>query len=78
MIFIFIHSLKYINIFFNFIHEVRQKIFVCFTVRHEPKEFENHWVKALNRIARWGKLNNNAAVNNVITATKCVLIINST
>jgi hypothetical protein len=33
---IFIHSLKYINIF-NFVHEVRQKVFICFTVLREPR-----------------------------------------
>jgi hypothetical protein len=32
MIFIFIQILKYIYIFFNFLHEVRQKISVYFTV----------------------------------------------
>jgi hypothetical protein len=40
MIFIFIHSLKYIYIF-NFVHKVRQKIVLCFTVRREPKRFED-------------------------------------
>jgi hypothetical protein len=39
---IFIHSLKYINIFSNFVHEVRQEISICFTVRCEPNKFENH------------------------------------
>jgi hypothetical protein len=33
---IYVRSLKYTDIF-NFVHEVRQKIFIYFTVRREPK-----------------------------------------
>jgi hypothetical protein len=35
---------------FNFVHEVRQKMFIYFTVRREPKTFENHWHRVLNKI----------------------------
>jgi hypothetical protein len=26
---------------------MRQKIYVCFTVRHEPKKVENHWLRVM-------------------------------
>jgi hypothetical protein len=32
---------------FNFVHEVRQKIFIYFTVRRVPKKSENHWSRIL-------------------------------
>jgi hypothetical protein len=41
MIFIFIHSLKYINIFL-ILYTKCARNFLCFTVCREPKTFENH------------------------------------
>jgi hypothetical protein len=39
---IFIHSLKYINIFLILYTKCARKCFLCLTVRREPKKFENH------------------------------------